>query len=228
MMKIDETKKCSLEECFPGVTFGNTVQVLGMKNVTIDEGTCIGDDVWLNICDRDDKLQMKIGRCVLIGRQSVISTGGYLEIGDYCLLAPRVYVSDADHIFKDIYQPVIQQGTTLGRSVIVEENCWLGINCVITGNLTIGRGSIVGANSLVKRDVPPFCVVVGNPAKIIKMYNPQTGIWELVKTEEEQKRIFIAREAFELPSREEYKQILIKNATVDCVYPIAAGSGESI
>ena len=227
-MKKEGVNKCSLEECFPNVSFGNTVQVLGIKSVSIGEGACIGDDVWLNICDRDDRLRMKIGRCVLIGRQSVISTGGYLEIGDYCILAPRVYVSDTDHVFEDIHQPVIQQGATLGRSVTVEENCWLGINSVITGNLTVGRGSVVGANSLVIREVPPFSVVVGNPARIIKMYNPQTKNWELTKTEEEQKKVLAAREAFKLPTREEYKQLLTKNATVTCVYSIAAGRGESI
>jgi hypothetical protein len=49
-----------------------------------------------------EKIRMKIGKCVLVGRQSMISIGGYLEMGDYCVFAPRVYVSDADHIFTDI------------------------------------------------------------------------------------------------------------------------------
>ena len=217
-----------LEKHYPGVSFGSMVQILGMRNVIIGKGSCFGDNVWLNICDRDDKVRMKVGKCVLIGRQSMISTGGFLEIGDYCLLAPRVYVSDADHIFNDIYQPILQQGATLGRKLIVEENCWLGINVVITGDLTVGRGSVVGANSLVRHDVPPFCVVVGNPAKIIRMYNPQTGYWELTKTEEDQKRILTIREAYSLPGREEYKKILEKNAEVEFVYPIVAGRGKCI
>src|SRR5512140_1804472 len=123
-----------LNRWFSNVTFGFFVQVIGMRNVQIGEGSCIGDSVWLNVCIRDEKVRMKIGKCVLVGRQSMISTGGYLEIGDHCVLAPRVYVSDADHVFTDIYQPILQQGATLGRSIIVEENCWIGINVVVTGN----------------------------------------------------------------------------------------------
>lgn len=217
-----------LNDFFPQVTFGNTVQIIGLKNVSIGEGSCIADDVWLNICVRDEKVRLKIGKCVLVGRQSMISTGGGLEVGDYCLLAPRVYISDADHVFNDINQPIIQQGATLSRSVIVEENCWLGINTVITGNLTVGRGSIVAANAVVKQDIPPFCVVAGNPAQIIKMYNPKTQKWERAKSQDEQSHIFKCREEIGIPTRTEYQQILARNSRLKNIEPLVAGRGVCI
>jgi acetyltransferase-like isoleucine patch superfamily enzyme len=61
------------------VSFGKNVQVLGLANVEIGDGSCISDDVWLNVCLRDNQIRLKIGHCVLVGRQSMISTGGHLE-----------------------------------------------------------------------------------------------------------------------------------------------------
>lgn len=212
-------------ERFPDVSFGNMVQILGVKNIEIDKGSCIGDNTWLNICFRDDKTRMKIGKCVLVGRQSMISTGGYLEIGDYCLLAPRVYISDADHVFDDIYRPIIEQGATLNRSVIVEENCWLGINVVITGNVNIGRGSIVAANTVVNKDIPPFSLVAGNPFQIIKLYNPKSQKWERVRSEEEILKVIEDRNEVGLPDREAYRNILNNKSRVRKLDPILAGNG---
>jgi acetyltransferase-like isoleucine patch superfamily enzyme len=217
-----------LSKQFLNVTFGFFVQLIGMQNIQIGEGSCIGDNTWLNVCIRDDKVRMKIGKCVLVGRQSMISTGGVLEIGDYCVLAPRVYVSDADHVFTDINQPILQQGATFGRSVIVEENCWLGINVVVTGNLTVGRCSIIAANAVVTGDVPPFSIIAGVPAKIIKMYNPATKEWERIKDEDHIERILKIRESVGMPNRDEYRNILGKNARIRFIDPIVAGKGMNL
>lgn len=217
--------ECRLETYFPEVSFGDHVQILGVKNITIGKGSCIGDNTWLNICLRDEVVRMKIGTCVLVGRQGMISTGGYLDIGDYCVFAPRVYISDADHIFTDIMQPILQQGATMGRSVIVEENCWLGINTVISGNLTIGRGSVIGANAVVTRDVPPFSVVAGNPGQIIKMYSPQSNSWERTRTEADVQRVLEQRCTFGIPTREEYQRILHINTRIKELDPILTGRG---
>lgn len=224
----DPFDPADLAGCFPGVSFGEMIQVLGMRNISIGQGTCIGDSSWLNVCIRDEQTRMRIGACVLVGRQAVISTAGFLEIGDYCLFAPRVYISDADHIYTDIFQPIVQQGATCHRSIIVEENCWLGINTVISGSLTLGRGSVVGANAVVTRDIPPFCVVVGNPAQIVKMYAPRSNSWERVRSEEDIQHILDQRRETGMLSREEYRQVLKQNARVDGLDPILAGRGNLI
>jgi acetyltransferase-like isoleucine patch superfamily enzyme/2-polyprenyl-3-methyl-5-hydroxy-6-metoxy-1,4-benzoquinol methylase len=210
------------------INIGKDVQIIGLQNINIGEGSCIGDNVWLNVCIRDDKIRMKIGNCVLIGRQAVISTAGYLEISDYCVLAPRVFVSDADHVFSDIYQPILQQGTTDNRSVIIEENCWLGMHSVASGNLTIGRGSVIAANAVVTKDVPPFSIMAGVPAKIVKMYNPATKEWERIKDEAHIEQILKIRESVGIPNREEYRKILEKNAHIRYIDPIVAGKGINI
>jgi acetyltransferase-like isoleucine patch superfamily enzyme len=212
-----------LNASFPDVFFGKGVQICGVKCVQIEAGSCISDDVWLNVCIRDDAIRMRIGKCVLIGRRDVISTGGMLEIGDYCILAPNVYVGDVDHAYQgDINVPILMRGTTDQRRLVIEESCWLAMNSVITGALTIGRGSVVGANSVLTRDVLPFTVVAGNPSTIIKMYDPVKEDWIRTAHPDDIKRINDNREKKPLPSRQEYRQIL---ASYDFkqVPPIVAG-----
>lgn len=223
LQQTAKTPDAELAHFFPDTVFGGSVQVIGVNNILIGSGCVIGDDVWLNVCVRDQHKRMSIGNCTLIGRQSMISTGGRLEIGAYCVFAPRVYVSDADHGFSDISQPILQQQPTLGRSLTIEENCWLGVNVVVSGALTLGRGSVVGASSVLLRDVPPFCVVVGNPARIVKMYNPQSECWERVESELDQQRMLAIRETHPIPSRSDYRKILQEHAAIRAVDPIVAG-----
>jgi lipopolysaccharide O-acetyltransferase len=63
---------------------------------------------------------------------------------------------------------------------VIGENVWIGDNSVILGPATIGRGAIVGANSVVRGVVPPDTIVAGAPAKPIKIFNPKTGTWDKV------------------------------------------------
>jgi len=218
-MSIDPTQH------YPEVSFGECVQILGIAGVTIGAGTCIGDGSWLNVCNPEAR--MTIGRTVLIGRYSMLSTAGTFEIGDFTILAPRVFVSDADHVVSDIYQPILQQGATEGREIVVEENCWLGINTVITGNLRVERCSIVAANSVVRSDVPAFSIVAGAPARLVKMFDPVTEQWESVGDEEKRLLVEAHRTERPLPDRETYRQILRERAAFHVLDPILAGRGVS-
>ncbi len=213
---------------FPRVTFGTDVQILGVANLEIGEGSCIGDHSWLNVCVRDDRIRMRIGRAVLVGRHSMVSTGGYLEIGDFCLFGPRVSVVDADHGFADITRPYVEQPPTLGRSIVLEDNCWLGVGAVVAGNLTVGRGSVIGANSLVTKDVPPFSVVVGHPGRIAKMYDPVSNQWERIDSEADRVRVDRNRERYCMPDRAAYRELLWQNASLRAIDPIVAGRGECL
>ena len=200
------------------VSIAKDAQIVGKKYIAIGSGSCIGSGVWLNVCGSGNNIRIRIGKCVLIGRQSVISTGGYLEIGDYCLFAPRVYVSDVDHLFVDIAKPVIEQGVTLNRNLTIEENCWLGINVVVSGNITVGRGSVVAANSVVLQDIPPFSVVAGIPAKVVKMYDFSIKLWKRVRDEEEVQRIRCSNDKVGFPNREELKKMLDSNSKISKIH----------
>ena len=215
----------ALLRLFPNVSFGHNVQVLGMANVHIGPGSCVGDNSWLNVCFRDDKIRLRIGTRVLVGRGSMLSAGGLLEVGDYCLLAPQVFISDADHVYRNIMRPYMDQGATAGK-VVVEENCWLGIHAVVSGNIIVGRGSVVAANAVVTKDVPPFAVVAGVPARVLKLFNFNSATWDTVQDEVHYHELLTFRKLHPPPPRDVYAKILQKNSSATAVDPINADAGQ--
>lgn len=118
---------------------------------------------------------VKIGNRCLVGVGTIII--GAVEIEDDVLLAQHVVISALNHNFENIQIPIAQQGFSM-KKIHIESGVWVGANAVITAGVHIGRNSIVAAGSVVTRDVPPFTVVGGNPAKVLKQYNPHTQSWE--------------------------------------------------
>jgi acetyltransferase-like isoleucine patch superfamily enzyme len=110
---------------------------------------------------------LKIGNNSSIGPYAYIGCSGYIEIGDNVMMSPRVSIYSENHNFSEASQPMIEQGVT--RSFVkIEDDCWIAANSIILAGVTIGKGSIVAAGSVVTKDVPPYSIVGGNPAKIIK------------------------------------------------------------
>lgn len=116
----------------------------------------------------ETKTKIKIGNHVDIGNDTFISANNNIQIGNHVIMAPLVFISDHDHGFKDISKNLHQQPLTEGGFVIIEDNVFLGTKCSVLKNVTIGTHSVVGANSVVTKDVPPYSIVAGNPARIIK------------------------------------------------------------
>jgi lipopolysaccharide O-acetyltransferase len=105
-------------------------------------------------------------------------------IGEHVLFGSKVYVSDHNH---GNYrgespsrpdEPPEERPLCGGGPVTIGANVWIGENVVIIGPASIGFGAIIGANSLVRGEVPPNCVVAGNPAKVTKVFNFETGHWD--------------------------------------------------
>ncbi|GEO10777.1 acyltransferase [Segetibacter aerophilus] len=115
-----------------------------------------------------------IGDNTLIGLGNVII--GPVEIGSNIILAQNIVVSGLNHKYQDVALPVREQGITT-RKIIIEDNCWIGANSVITAGVTIGKHCVIAAGSVVTKSIPPYCVAAGNPAKIIKQYSFETNEW---------------------------------------------------
>ena len=120
---------------------------------------------------------------VHIGNNSRVGLGnviiGPVTIGNNVILAQNIVISGLNHNYKDVDIPIYLQGETVAL-ITIEDDCWIGANVVITAGVTIGKHSVVAGGAVVIKDVPPCCVVVGNPAKIVKRYNIETKIWDSV------------------------------------------------
>jgi len=154
----------------------------------IGTGTFIKDNSWLNICSYESNTQPKIiieDGCQ-IGSRFTISIANRGIIEKNVIIAPNVYISDCSHKYENVGIPIMNQGiTSISNEVIIGENSWIGINASIIGNVHIGRGCVVGANSYVTKNIPDYCVVAGSPAKIIKMYDTVTKEWIRVRSDNE-------------------------------------------
>ena len=119
--------------------------------------------------------------CVL-GQRVTILAINRIHIERNTIFAASVLVTDHNHAFEDVTRPIAQQGGTKGGTVRIEEGCWIGFGAAIVsseGDLVIGRNSVIGANSLVTRSIPPHSVVTGNPARVVKHFDTSTGTWVL-------------------------------------------------
>ena len=122
-----------------------------------------------------------IGDHTFIGLSNVII--GPVRIGNEVIFAQNVVVSGLNHGYEDIALPIWRQPCETAE-IVIEDECWLGANAVITAGVRIGKHSIVAAGSVVTRDVPPYSIVGGNPAKLLKQYNFDTGEWEKVRSQQ--------------------------------------------
>jgi acetyltransferase-like isoleucine patch superfamily enzyme len=118
-----------------------------------------------------------LGKGVFVGIRCVISAHYRVELKDNVLLGPNVLIVDAHHRYEDITVPIRKAGMTEKSFVVVEEEAWIGMNSCIFRGVTVGRHSVVGANSVVNTDVPPYTVVVGNPARVVRRFDHDMGQW---------------------------------------------------
>jgi acetyltransferase-like isoleucine patch superfamily enzyme len=110
---------------------------------------------------------LKMGDHSNIGPYSWIGCSGYVEIGNHVMMGPRVNLLAENHNTDRVDIPMKEQGVTRA-GISIEDDCWLGANCSILAGVTVGRGSIVATGAVVTRDVPPYSVVAGVPARVLR------------------------------------------------------------
>jgi acetyltransferase-like isoleucine patch superfamily enzyme len=124
-------------------------------------------------------VELAPGGTIAVGRRTSLQDRciviGDVAIGAYCLFAPNVYVSSRTHRWRDDPPALIrdQDARARGRAeasrpVRIEDDCWIGINVVVMPGVVIGRGCVVGANAVVTRDLPPYTVAAGAPARALR------------------------------------------------------------
>jgi acetyltransferase-like isoleucine patch superfamily enzyme len=102
-----------------------------------------------------------------IGPYNYIGCSGKITIGNNVMLAPRVSIYAENHVFDNPNITIKAQGVAKS-AVVIEDDCWIAANVVILAGVTIGKGSVIAAGSVVNDDIPAFSVVAGVPARVIK------------------------------------------------------------
>lgn len=121
---------------------------------------------------------------VVIGDRTRIGLGntiiGPVTIGNDIMFAQNIVASGLNHGYEDINMPIADQPVSTSL-ITIEDEVWIGANAVITAGVTVGKHSVVAAGSVVVKDVEPYSIVGGNPARVLKIYNHQTKQWERTK-----------------------------------------------
>ncbi len=139
--------------------------------ISIDDDVIVGRNTSI-VCKEG---QVRIGKKVGIGAQTTISavSGNQVEIGDNVIIAPYAYIGGVSYNYERLDVPIAEQGTAPQGGIRIEANCWLGASVTVLDGVTVGHDSIVAAGAVVTRDLPPFAIALGVPAKIARMRDEQ-------------------------------------------------------
>lgn len=169
-----------------GTVIGRSVVLRAPGQISLGASVMIDDLVVLDAKGHGDGIEL--GDQILVGRGTILSCtdgrirmGSFLSIGPYCFFASKSHIDIGSnvsigagtqvmaggHSFSDPDTPVIHQ-ERIHQGVTIGDNVWIGSGAKILDGVTIGRDSIIGAGSVVGRDVPEWTVVLGNPARVIQ------------------------------------------------------------
>ena len=163
-------------------------RVRGKQYIKIGTGFTTGFNCRLdafNINNLNEKYLIEIGENVEINDDVHIGAVEKIVIGDNVLIASKVYISDHNHgSYKgeeqDSPMSMPKKRKIYSSPIKIERNVWIGEFVSILQGVTVGEGSIIGTMSVVTKDIPPYTIVVGSPAKPIKRYNFETKKWDTI------------------------------------------------
>ena len=165
----------------PQAVVQELLRVDGRENISIEKGVIIQKMTWIAAVPltNESSCHLSIGEGSIIGNFNHIYATGEIFIGKNVLTADKVYISDNLHQYENINEPIMYQGIKQLPQLVIGDGSWIGENVCIIG-ASIGENSVVGANSVVTKDIPDYCVAVGSPARVIKKYNILSQKWEKV------------------------------------------------
>ena len=180
-------KRVYMVICHPVVTvlhfskkvfIGRAAIIRGLKKISFGKNVRIGDFVRIQMYHPSARLVLKDN--VYMGNRNSFLLGGSITIGEKTLLASDILITSENHGNNPESQLPYGKQDLICKDVIIGNGCWIGEKTVILPGVTIGDKSIIGASSVVTKDIPAYCIAAGNPAKVIKSYDFDEGRWKAV------------------------------------------------
>lgn len=157
------------------------VKLLGRKNISIGNRTSIGAHGLLYAVDSYAKRryspEINIGDNVYIGRHVYLTAAYGITIENGSVLSEHVYITDLNHGFDPNKGLIMNQDLNTNGKVLIGPNCFLGYRVAVMPGVVLGHWCIVGANSVVTRSFPPYSMIAGSPARLIKVYSHEQRQW---------------------------------------------------
>ena len=150
--------------------------------IRLGNSVIIRNHAWISAFDLSgpDDIKIVIDDNCVINAQCMISAKNNIHIESEVMVSACSLIMDHNHAYEDINLPIQAQGVTPGGTIRIEQGCWIGHGAAIVcgqGELVVGRNSVVSANALVTRSFPPNSVIIGNPARLAKQFDPSKGTW---------------------------------------------------
>jgi acetyltransferase-like isoleucine patch superfamily enzyme len=144
---------------------GNVLEALDDGRLQIGTNTLLEPSCWITIGGSG---RVRIGEGCFLNIGTMIAAVDEVTVGDHVMFANGCFVADSSHRYDDPSMPITWQGFSSKGPTRIGSNCWFGVNCVVTTGVTVGERCVVGANSVVTRDLPPRVIAAGAPARVIR------------------------------------------------------------
>jgi acetyltransferase-like isoleucine patch superfamily enzyme len=144
---------------------GNVLEMFREGRLEIGEHALLEPNVWLT---SQAPGRIRIGEGTFLNLSVQVAAVELVEIGAHCMFANGCFITDGNHRFDDPEKPVPWQGFSSKGPTRVGDNVWCGANVVITSGVTIGERCVIGANSVVTTDLPPYSIAAGVPAQVLR------------------------------------------------------------
>lgn len=149
---------------------GNVLEAFQDGRLQVGAQTLFEPGVWITVGDEG---RVVIGEGCFLNLGVMVAAQGLVEIGDHCMFANGCFVTDANHRFSDLTMPITWQGFDSKGPTRIGDNVWCGANVVITSGVTVGERCVIGANSVVTKDLPPYSIAAGSPARVLRSFAPE-------------------------------------------------------
>lgn len=174
----------------PRINIHPSAFIRGLSHVEFGEHFRAGRHFWLEAVIADGERRysprISIGNNVIVNDDVHIAATNYISIGDNVLMASRIFISDHNHGSyqdsgaSDPEVPPRLRVVSSDKRVIIEDNVWIGEMVSVLPGVVIGRGSVIGGNSVVTRSIPAHSIAIGNPARVIKRFSAAERQWKAV------------------------------------------------